>query len=97
MLRNNSMAPCLSGKGYQVGIPTGLSRVCYCSRSPLHDFENRIGHMLSKFTDNTKLGRVANNLEDSSKIQNDLDTFEKSPELKKKNQMKVNKDKCKKY
>uniref|UniRef100_K7EX00 Reverse transcriptase domain-containing protein n=1 Tax=Pelodiscus sinensis TaxID=13735 RepID=K7EX00_PELSI len=48
--------------------------------------------MLIKFADDTKLRRVATNLEDRVIIQNDLDKLEKWSEV---NRMKFNKDKCK--
>ena len=48
--------------------------------------------MLAKFADDTKLGGIANNLEDRNKIQNDLDRME---HWTKSNRMKFNRDKYK--
>ena len=47
--------------------------------------------MLIKFADDTKLGGIANTLEDRNKLQCDLDRLERWAEN---NRMKFNRDKC---
>ena len=46
--------------------------------------------MLIRFADDTKLGGIANTLEDRNKLQSDLDRLERWAE----NRMKFNRDKC---
>ncbi|KAF7247973.1 RNA-directed DNA polymerase from mobile element jockey [Varanus komodoensis] len=57
----------------------------------INDLDEEVQGKIIKFADDTKLGRIANTLEDRMKIQGDLDKFERWAET---NRMKFSKDKC---
>ena len=58
----------------------------------INDLDEGVQGVLVKITDDTKLGRIANTLEDRNKIQNDIDRIEHWAES---NRMKFSRDKCK--
>ncbi|KAF7245546.1 Doublecortin domain-containing protein 1 [Varanus komodoensis] len=57
----------------------------------INDLDEEVQGKIIKFADDTKLGRIANTLEDKMKIQGDLDKLEHWAET---NRMRFNKDKC---
>ena len=58
----------------------------------INDLEENVAGLISKFEDDTKIGRVADNDEDCRRIQQDIDRPENWVE---KWQMEFNPDKCK--
>ena len=57
----------------------------------INDMDKEVQGTLIKFADDTKLGGIANTLEDRNKLQSDLDRLENRAEN---NRMKLNRDKC---
>ena len=57
----------------------------------INDLDEEVQGKLIKFADDTKLGGIANTLEDRNKLQSDLDRLERWAEN---NRMKFNRDKC---
>jgi len=71
------------------GVPLWLTPVLNIF---INSLDNGIGHSLSKFADDTKLGRVTDTPDGCAAIQRDLDRLENSAE---RNLIKFNKEKCK--